>query len=311
MKRSVMIFILTIVLVLSISGCTNNEGNKDTGVSTYEGFADTSYIVNADWLNDNLGKDGLLILDARGEKAYSKGHVPGAIAITWQDFADMSGAPGENPNWGTVLEPTALSEKLSNFGISKDKEIVVYTTTDGGWGEDGRIVWMLKRAGFDNVKMLDGGFEYWKSRDYEVSKESVNITPENVEITELDESTNIDTSDLANKLGEVVIIDTREEDEYNGAQKYGEARGGHLPGAINIPFTKFLNENGTLKSAQEIKAILDENGISKDDEIVTYCTAGIRSAHMQVVLSMMGYDNAKNYDASFYAWAGNKDLDLE
>lgn len=282
----------------------------DTTVEIVE-FVDTSYIVDAEWLNDNLGREDLLILDARGSDTYDKGHIPGSIAVMWQNFADMSGAPGENPNWGTVLEPNALSEKLSEFGISKDKEIVVYTSTKGGWGEEGRIVWMLKRAGFDNVKMLDGGFEYWEANNYEVSKDKVEPTPAVVEVTALDNSTNIDTEELASKLEEVVIIDVREENEFEGAQKYGEARGGHLPGAINITFNEFMNDDGTLKTAQEIKAILDEYGIEKDDEIVTYCTAGIRSAHMQIVLTMMGYENAKNYDASFYAWAGNEDLELE
>lgn len=284
--------------------------DKETAEETIE-FVDTSYIVDANWLKESLGREDLLVLDARGADTYAKGHIPGSIAVMWQNFADMSGAPGENLNWGTVLEPKALSEKLSEFGISKDKEIVVYTSTNGGWGEDGRIVWMLNRAGFDNVKMLDGGFEHWKASKYEVSKDIVKPTPATVEVTALDDLTNIDTEELASKIGEVVIIDVREKDEYEGAQKFGEVRGGHLPGAINITFNKFLNEDGTLKTAQEIKAILDENGIEKDDEIVTYCTAGIRSAHMQIVLTMMGYENAKNYDASFHAWAGSADLELQ
>ena len=314
MKKLLLILVAVLSLALVATGCSSDtktsvESNKSTGDAVE--FADTSYIVDANWLKENLGKENLLILDARGADTYAKGHIPGAIAVTWQNFADMSGAPGGNPNWGTVLEPKALSEKLSEFGISKDKEIVVYTSTKGGWGEDGRIVWMLKRAGFDNVKMLDGGFEYWEANKYEVSKDIVEPTPAAVEVTALDNSTNIDTEELASRIGDLVIIDVREKDEYEGAQKFGEARGGHLPGAINITFNRFLNSDGTLKTASEIKAILDENGIEKDDEIVTYCTSGIRSAHMQIVLTMMGYENVRNYDASFYAWAGNQDLELE
>lgn len=274
-------------------------------------FADTSYMVDADWLKDNISKENLLILDARGPEAYEKGHIPNSIAITWQGFADMSGAPGKDPKWGTVLEPKALSEKLSEFGITKDKEIVVYTTSPKGWGEDGRIVWMLRRAGFNNAKILDGGIDLWNSKKYEVSKEQLTPTPAIVEIASLDDKTNITTEELASKLGKIVVIDTREKDEYEGATKYGEARGGHVPGAINIPFNQFLNKDGTLKTAKEIKDILDSKGINKDDEIATYCTAGIRSAHMQIVLTMMGYNNARNYDASIHAWSGNADLQME
>lgn len=273
-------------------------------------FVDTSYIASADWLKENMEKENVLILDARGADTHKKGHIPGAIAVMWQEFASMEGAPGKEPNWGTVLEPKALSEKLSAYGITKDKEIIVYTTSPDGWGEDGRIVWMLRRAGFDNSKILDGGFDFWKSKGYEVSKDDIKPTPATVLIEELDSKTNIDTEELASKLGNVVIIDVRGKDEYEGSTNYGEPRGGHLPGAINITFNEFLNKNGTLKTAKEIKDILDDNGISKDDEIVTYCTAGIRSAHMQIVLTMMGYDNARNYDASFYGWSGNTDLEV-
>ncbi len=170
---------------------------------------------------------------------------------------------------------------------------------------------MLRRAGFENAKMLDGGYDYWTANGYETSKDKVNPVVGRVEVETLDNKTNISTEELNSKLNEVVIIDVRDKSEYEGATKYGEARGGHLPGAINITFNEFLNKDGTLKTAQEIQIILDDNGIKKDDEIVTYCTAGIRSAHMQIVLHMMGYENVKNYDASFYAWAGNEDLEVE
>ncbi len=273
-------------------------------------FVDDSYVVNADWLKENLNREDLLILDARGQKDYDKGHIPGAIVVTWQGFGNMQGAPGD-PNWGTVLEPKALSEELSALGITKEKEIVVYTNAVGGWGEDGRIVWMLRRAGLNNTKILDGGFGFWESKKYEVSKDAVAATPATVEITELDSKTNIETDELVSKLGKVVIIDVREKDEYKGATKFGEARGGHLPGAINLTFNEFLNQDGTLKTAQEIQTILNQQGIKKEDEIVTYCTVGIRSAHMQIVLDMLGYENARNYAASFYTWAGNSELQLE
>lgn len=328
MKRFKFILIVILALGLIVGGCSNKKDVVDEGnhqqppvgegkesvneleEDTIE-FVDTSYMVSADWLKENMAKENLLILDARGADDHKKGHIPGAIAIMWQEFSNMEGAPGKEPNWGTVLQAKNLSEKLSAYGITKDKEIVVYTTSPDGWGEDGRIVWMLRRAGFENTKILDGGFEYWTSKDYEVSRDDVVPTPATVMIESLDNNTNIDTEELADNLDNLVIIDVRAKDEYNGAINFGEPRGGHLPGAINITFSQFLNKNGTLKTAKEIKDILDSNGINKDDEIVTYCTAGIRSAHMQIVLTMMGYDNVRNYDASFYSWSGNADLEVE
>lgn len=315
--------IITILLILSlfVTGCdkqeeqigdvTKNEQSNTGSDSKGEKieFEDDSYIVDLDWLKENIANEDVLILDARGEEAYNKGHIPGSVAVTWQQFSDMQGQPGDE-NWGTVLKGEELSKKLSEIGVTKDKKIVVYADTQKGWGDEGRIVWMLRGVGIENAVMLDGGFNYWKSEKNEVSKEAKVPTPSTVEVSSLDSKIDIKTEELVEKLEKVKIIDVRAKKEYNGATDYGEARGGHIPGAINLDFMEFLNKDGTLKSATEIQAILDENGIKKDDEVVTYCTAGIRSAHMQIVLTMLGYNNAKNYDQSFYAWAGNKDLEV-
>ena len=320
-KKVSAIITMLIILSLFVTGC-NKEGNqagtenenKQSSTNTDSKddkieFEDDSYIVDLNWLKENMENEDVLILDARGEEAYNKGHIPGSIAVTWQQFSVMQGQPGDE-NWGTVLEGKELSEKLSEVGITKDKKIVVYADTQKGWGDEGRIVWMLRGVGLENAVMLDGGFNYWKSEKNEVSKETKKPTPSTIEVSSIDTGVDIKTDELIEKLDKVKIIDVRSSKEYSGAIDYGESRGGHIPGSININFMEFLDKDGTLKEASEIKSILDKNGIKKGDEIVTYCTAGIRSAHMQIVLDMLGYKDAKNYDQSFYAWAGNKDLEV-
>ena len=99
------------------------------------------------------------------------------------------------------------------------------------------------------------------------------------------------------------IVDVRTDEEYEGAKKYNEAKGGHLPGAIHIRYTDLFREDGTLRSQADIDKMLKDAGISKDDKIVTYCTGGIRSAYMQLVLEMAGCKNTWNYDQSFWRWA--------
>lgn len=321
-KYSSLIISIFMSLSLLLTACDNNDNtskvdNNQSSVtdskdesSKQEKFEDESYITDIDWLEENLENEDLLILDARGEKDYKKGHIPGAIHVTWQQFSNMEGKPGDE-KWGTILESEELSKELSEVGITKDKDVVVYCDTQNGWGEDGRLVWMLRRAGFEKPVMLDGGFNYWKSNGNEVSKEEVKPTPSTVEISSLDSNTNITTEELSKDLGQVKLIDTRAKKEYDGATDYGEPRGGHIPGAVNIDFLEFLNEDGTLKRPTEIEKILKENHISKDEKIVTYCTAGIRSAHMQIVLDMMGYKNARNYDQSFNGWAGDENLEVE
>jgi thiosulfate/3-mercaptopyruvate sulfurtransferase len=269
-------------------------------------YVDDSYIVDADWLKQNLKNDNILILDAREEKQYNKGHILGAVSAPWPGFADMNGAPGDK-NWGVLLDEEALSKKLAEIGVTKDKTIVAYTDVNG-WGEDGRIVWMLRMAGLENSKMLSGGINYWKANDYEISKEVVKPTSSDFKLDKINKDLTISTDELNKKLDEVKILDSRNKDEYDGATKFNEARGGHLPGAILLPFNTLLNEDGTFKSSDEMEKIFKDAGLEKDDEIVTYCTAGIRSAHLALVLRMMGYNYAKNYDASYYAWAGDENL---
>lgn len=264
--------------------------------------------VSTEWLSQN--KDNVKILDARG-KAYKLGHIPGAIEINWKSLSDMDAEFGSE-KWGTVLEIDELSKKLNALGIKSTDEVVVYSKTLGAWGEDGRVFWTLQMAGFNNLHILDGGIDKWKSEDRKTTIFKTKYPEVTNSIVRWDNSRNITTDQLIEEFNDLVIIDTREEDEFLGATKFGEARGGHIEGAVNIPFNTFLEKDGTLKNSKLIEEILRSKGIVDKDtaKIVTYCTAGIRSAHMQVVLEELGY-NARNYDPSFYRWAALKSLKLE
>jgi len=264
--------------------------------------------VSTEWLSKNM--NSVKIIDARG-KLYKLGHVPGAIELNWKTLSNMDAKFGSE-KWGTVLEKDALSKKLDALGLKSTDEIVIYSKTHDAWGEDGRIYWTLKMAGFENLHILDGGMDKWEKEDRKTVFLKTKYPEVTNSIVKWDNSRNITTDQLIKEFNDLVIIDTREEDEYLGATKYGEARGGHIEGAINIPFNLFLEKDGTLKKSRSIKKILKSKGITNKNsmKIVTYCTAGIRSAHMQVVLESLGY-NARNYDASFYRWANIKTLKLE
>ena len=262
--------------------------------------------VSTEWLSQN--KDNIKIIDARG-KAYKLGHIPGAIEVSWKFLSDMDAEFGSE-KWGTVSEVDELSKKLNALGIKSTDEIVVYSKTLGAWGEDGRVYWTLQMAGFKNLHILDGGIDKWKSENRKTTIFKTKYPEVTNSIVKWNNSRNITTDQLIEEFDDLVIIDTREKDEYLGATKFGEARGGHIKGAVNIPFNSFLEKDGTLKDSEAIKKILRSKGIKTTDKIVTYCTAGIRSAHMQVVLEELGY-NARNYDASFYRWAALKTLELE
>lgn len=267
-------------------------------------FSET--FVSTEWVSQN--KNNIKIIDARG-KAYKLGHIPGSIEVNWKSLSNMDAKFGSE-KWGTVLEIDDLSKKLNELGIKSTDEIVVYSKTKGAWGEDGRIYWTLEMAGFKNLHILDGGIEKWKEEKRKTTFFKTKYPKTTNSILRWDNSRNITTDQLIEEFNDLVIIDTREKDEYLGATKFGEARGGHIKGAINIPFNLFLEKDGTLKDSKTIEKILESNGVENTAKIVTYCTAGIRSAHMQVVLEELGY-NARNYDSSFYRWAAIKSLKLE
>ncbi|WBW97370.1 sulfurtransferase [Oceanirhabdus sp. W0125-5] len=322
--------LISIALSISIIsgalvGCgskqTNNSGNKankenkievknNNEEKNDEAVINEEYRVNAQWLSDNISDENIVVIDARPEKAYLDGHIPGAINAPWQSLSKMDGKTSDE-GWGTVLVKEELEKKLGDLGINNDKTVIAYCDTTASWGDDGRIVWMLQVAGIKNAKILDGGLKAWDSLELDMAKDRVSKEAVEFKITNEDKSSTINTEELAKNLKDYKIIDTRTKEEYEGAQKYGELRGGHIPGAINIPFNTLVDDKGMLKSNEEIEKIMKDNGINKEDEIVTYCTAGIRSAHMAVVLKMIGFENVKNYDESIYAWAADENLNME
>ena len=140
--------------------------------------------------------------------------------------------------WGNLLDNNPLEEKLRKLGLQLNDEIIVYADTPSGWGEDGRLAWSLINAGFTNVRIMNGGYRFWKQQGYDTSfKPTLFIDESNLELSQRDNSLIIDTATLLESYSDLVIIDTRTPEEYDGAVKYGETRGGHLPGAINLPFT--------------------------------------------------------------------------
>jgi thiosulfate/3-mercaptopyruvate sulfurtransferase len=288
----------------------------DTTV-TVVNYSDPGLITFAGLLNSKLGST--IVLDARPAADYAAGHIPGAINVMWQTFATVStGNPGD-PNWG-VLKPAAeIGSLLSNLGIDATKEVVVYADAPDGWGEDGRIVWMLRMAGVTNARMLDGGYKVWLTGGYAITANIPTPAATPFALSSLDGTYTVDKSWIVANMGksDVKIVDARGADEYAGAVKYSEKRGGHIPGAISIPFNTalFVNNGGNItgffKSAEQLDALFIAVGLKKSDTIVSYCTKGIRSAMMTMVLRMTGYTKAVNYDASFYEWAGDASLPVQ
>jgi len=302
MKRCMKMLGLMLLMVMLMTGCGRSEpaDPSEDSAEKFEGI----YMVTADYVKENIGNENVLILDCRGAKKTAKETVEGAIGVVWQDICTCDESYGEtgDEGWGKIPEPADLAERLGNLGITKDKEIITVGYTTDGWGDDARVAWELIAAGYENVKIVDGGYTALEAAGVPTQKGGSEPVAAEVSIDAIDMTHVMETEELTANYDDYVILDVRTQKEYDGATKHGEAKGGHLPGAIFFPYTEMFNSDDTLKSNADIVAMLEEAGVSKDDKIVTYCTGGIRSAYTQMVLEMCGYENTWNYDQSYWRW---------
>lgn len=315
MKKRLLVGVLALALLTSlfgVAGCSTSSGGSSTdkGTPSDVSSARDDYLISIDAVS--AAPEDYVLLDCRAADAYSAGHLPGAINTPWQPFASVAeGKPGD-ANWGMLLTPADIGKKLGELGVDTSKTIVTYTDPTG-WGEDGRVMWTLLSVGITDVRMLDGGYPGWVTAGKDVSTEVPTLEPTKVEVADkLDASLNITTEDLEAGLDTLTVVDSRSTKEFEGATDFGEKRGGHIKGAISIPYPDVFNADGTVKSDEDLAALFKDAGLTdKDAQIVFYCTKGIRSAHMMLLARMLGYENAVNYDASYYSWAGNPALPVE
>ena len=246
---------------------------------------------------------GATVLDARGKSSFSSAHIAGAQLASWQEFSRSKKA-----RRGQLLaDDGVLQAKLRAKGVSKDRAVVVVGDPLGGWGEDGRIVWMLRTLGHDSAVLVDGGHDALVKRGVKTgSGVASEAKPGDFEVKRTGRYS-ITKKRLKKSLAgeeKVVIIDTREAREFTGQTPYGESRGGHVPGAVHIHFSEFIGADGKLLPEEKMRAKLAELGVEdKSTRIVAYCTGGVRSGWFVAVLQDLGYKRSKNYAGSMWEWS--------
>ncbi|GAB6280334.1 MAG: rhodanese-like domain-containing protein [Thermovirga sp.] len=291
------VYILTLAIMISL-------------VATVA-FAETTLskdtlFVDAVWLKANISN--VTVIDARPDSMYKKGHIPGAVKAEWTYFANMKGQPG-TPGWGDLFPRETLAKKIGALGINGKKPVVVYGD-GGGWGSEGWVVWILRLSGVTSAKQLNGGYNTWVAAGGEASTTVTKPKAAAFSIPAFQGGLNVTTPWLASKLGEVTIVDARTPYEYEGGRLFQEKRGGHIPGAINIPFDVVFKDDMTVREVDDLQATFKTYGLDPEQEIAVYDTAGVRSAYLVMVLRMAGYEKARNYDSSFQEWAGNMELEV-
>lgn len=269
---------------------------------------DFKKLVDADYLLKTRDNDNVVIIDARGgmleegSLMYDK-----ATVVDWTDISLLGEFGGEE--LGKLLSKDNYREIFNILGIKEDTEVLVYgfTMPNQGFGDEARVVYTFNYAGFDNVKIIDGGFDKVEqlglNKNYNSGNDRINVS--NVVREEAqDNKKAIFTDELLSLVNsaDVQIIDTRLEAEYNGRVIYGENKAGHIPGAISVPFNSLVEEDGFIKSREALEEYFVSKGLDKNKLQITYCTTGVRASYVAVILEELGY-KVRNYEPSFARYA--------
>ena len=236
-----------------------------------------------------------VILDARSAEAYNAGHIPNAVNLRWQDFVDAA---------NMLLPVRELEELLGEAGLTRASRIIIYDDTTASRGAAGRVFWMLESLGCSQVSILNGGWDKWIAAGNQPE-----AAPHILSAKTFTADRNPDaTSTKANISGRMddndfVIVDTRTDEEYNGWTLYGEARGGHITGAVHIPYEWSFQSDKTLWPYDQLKEIFESRGVTQAKEVAAYGTDGVRSGFAYFLCRLMGYQRVSNYDGSIMDWA--------
>jgi thiosulfate/3-mercaptopyruvate sulfurtransferase len=250
------------------------------------------------------GRTPLLILDLRPPDAYTAGHVPGALHLDlWGvSLPDTDPAPLNAFMW-------MIEHVLAIHGVENDTPIVVYDEQSGV--RAARAFWFLEYFGHPSVRLLDGGFGAWTRAGLPVSRDAAPAPT--TDWTGKRESQTIATwREVKAAIGNQgsVILDTRSEGEYCGTTVRAR-RGGAVPGAVHLEWTRNLGPDGTFKPAPELREMYERAGVTPDREVLTYCQGGYRAAHSYLALRLLGYPRVRNYVGSWKEWGDREELPIE
>ena len=262
-------------------------------------------LVETNWVNDHLKDNSLRIIEVDYDPTanYNLGHIPGAVLIDW--MKDMN-----DPVSRDILSKQQLQEVLGKAGVTSETKLVLYGDFNNWFAAF--VYWIFNYYGIQNVVLMNGGRKKWLGEDRPVTRDisSYARTTFTVKTTNENLRTYLDYVKQSVKRPNKVLVDVRSPAEFTGQvtapPEYPNEhaqRGGHIPGAVNIPWSQAVKEDGTFKSVEELAKLYQSKGVTADKEVITYCRIGERSSFTWFVLKyLLGYPNVKNYDGSWTEW---------
>lgn len=272
---------------------TQNNGNSH--------YAHTEALVSTKWVAAHLNSPRVRLVEVSVDTAaYDSGHIPGAVGWSWKEDTQDT-LRRDMPDQAT------FEALMSKAGIANDTTVVLYGDMDNWFAA--YALWMLNYYGHQDVRLMNGGRKKWLAEGREVTTDVPQYAPTDYQI----QSPNLGLRALRDivlahiEQPDAALVDVRSPDEFSGKllapaslPQEGSQRGGHIPGAANIPWGKAVNEDGTFKSAEALRALYAEHGITPDKDVIAYCRIGERSSHTWFVLKyLLGYPKVRNYDGSW------------
>jgi thiosulfate/3-mercaptopyruvate sulfurtransferase len=272
-----------------------------------KGYANAHLLVTPPELSGMLAAQGAarpLLLDLRPPDAYAAGHIPGAIHVDlWGvSLIDTDPAPLDAFMW-------MIEHVLAIHGVEAATPVVVYDDQSGV--RAARAFWFLEYFGHSAVRLLDGGFNSWTAAGLPITREAP-PAPKSEWTGTREEQTLATWKDVKGAIsrGDKVILDTRSDAEYEGTLVRAK-RGGAVPGAVHIEWTRNLSPAGDFKPAGELKKMYEDAGVTPEREVITYCQGGYRAAHSYLALRLLGYPRVRMYIGSWKEWGDRSDLPIE
>jgi len=269
-------------------------------------------LVDADWLQEHLNDENIRIVEVDENPAlYAEAHIPGAIGFDWRE--DLQDSVRRD-----FLGPEAFGELFGSHGVSNDHTIVLYGDRNNWFAA--YTYWYLKYYGHDKVLLLNGPREKWIDDGRPTTAELPSYAPASFTAQPGDQAIRAYRDEvLASIDAPTRLVDVRSPAEFAGEiispagyEQEGAQRAGHIPGAASIPWAQAVREDGTFKSAEELRELYGSKGVLNGDDIIAYCRIGERSAHTWFVLhELLGFEDVRNYDGSWTEWGNLVDVPIE
>jgi thiosulfate/3-mercaptopyruvate sulfurtransferase len=256
-------------------------------------------LISSTELMKRIEKPDLILVDSRSYKEYLEGHIPGAVNL---DFFSYHWS--DTSKNGIKAFEKQMENLLSFLGVKNDKTVIFYDEVSGMSAARG--VWTLMYFSHPHTSILDGGFKKWKSLGLPTETKTNGFKPAKFS-GKINKDLIAGYEYVNKKIGKIKLLDARSKDEYDGIT-IRAARKGHIPTAINIDWILNVNDDGTMKSIEDLSKMYN---FSKDDEIITYCQGGYRAANSFLALKILGFKNVKIYLGSWGEWGNKLDLPTE